>query len=198
MLTSASEVNDWDLTVDPTADFVDPHNLAATPMTLYRASKLLANNATWNFWKTENPQYSLVTLHPSFVFGHNLVQSSAEEVQEGSNGILWGSVMGGVSIASITGVHIQDVAQAHIQALDPKIKDGSKYLISGPPTTWKEIARIVHTAYPNVGAKIMEQAEGASLPVDTTKAENELEIYWQPWEEIVQSVMDQQLGFLQT
>lgn len=46
MLTSASDDNDWDLTVDPTADFVDPHDLAATPMTLYRASKLLANNAT--------------------------------------------------------------------------------------------------------------------------------------------------------
>ncbi|KAE8321375.1 NAD(P)-binding protein [Aspergillus sergii] len=190
------EVNDWDLTVDPTADFVDPHNPAATPMTLYRASKLLANNETWNFWKTEKPHYSLVTLHPSFVFGHNYVQSSAEEVQAGSNGILWGSVMGGVPMAAITGVHIQDVAQAHIKALDPKIKDGSKYLISGPPTTWKEIARIVHTAYPNVGAKITEQAEGASLPVDTSKAENELGIHWRSWEGIVRSVMDQQLGFL--
>ncbi|KJK60998.1 aldehyde reductase extended e SDR [Aspergillus parasiticus SU-1] len=190
------EVNDWDLTVDPTADFVDPHNLDATPMTLYRASKLLANNATWNFWETEKPHYSLVTLHPSFVFGHNYVQSSAEEVQAGSNGILWGSVMGGVPMAGITGVHIQDVAQAHIKALDPKIKDGSKYLISGPPTTWKEIARIVHTAYPNAGAKITEQAEGASMPVDTSKAENELGIHWHSWEEIVRSVMDQQLGFL--
>lgn len=198
MLTSALEDNDWDFTVDPTADFVDPHNLAATPMTLYRASKLLANNATWNFWKTEKPQYSLVTLHPSFVFGHNPVQSSAEEVQAGSNGILWGSIMGGVPVAGITGVHIQDVAQAHIKALDPKIKDASKYLISGPPTTWKEISRIVHTAYPNVGAKITEQAEGASLPVDTTKAESELGIHWQPWEKIVRSVMDQQLGFLKT
>ncbi|KOS39372.1 hypothetical protein ACN38_g9804 [Penicillium nordicum] len=192
------EDNDWDLTVDPTADFVDPHHLVAAPMTLYRASKLLANNATWNFWKTEKPQYSLVTLHPSFVFGHNLVQSCAEEVQTGSNGVVWGSVMGGVPITGTTGVHIQDVAQAHIKALDPKIKDGSKYLISGPPTTWKEVARIVHTAYPNVGAKITEQAEGGSLPVDTTKAENELEIHWQPWEEIVRSVMDQQLGFLRT
>ncbi|KAJ5979539.1 hypothetical protein N7501_002881 [Penicillium viridicatum] len=190
------EDNDWDLNVDPTADFVDPQNPAGTPMTLYRASKLLANNATWNFWKTEKPQYSLVTLHPSFVFGHNPVQSSAEGVQTGSNGILWGSVMGGVPVAGITGVHIQDVAQAHIKALDPKIKDGSKYLISGPPTSWNEIARIVHTAYPNVGAKIAEQTEGGSLPVDTTKAELELGMHWQPWEEIVRSVMDQQLGFL--
>lgn len=190
------EDNDWDLTVDPTADFVDPNNPAATAMTLYRASKLLANNATWEFRKTEKPHYSLVTVHPSFVFGHNLVQTSAEEVQTGTNGILWGTVMGGVPLAGISGVHVQDVAEAHIKALDPKIKDGSKYLLSGPQTTWKDIARIVHEAYPNVGAKITEQAEGASLPVDTTKAESELGIHWRSWEEIVRIVMDQQLGFL--
>ncbi|KAJ5813210.1 hypothetical protein N7447_010233 [Penicillium robsamsonii] len=190
------EDTDWDLTVNPEADFVDPNDPTATPMTLYRASKLLANNATWNFWKTEKPHYSLVTLHPSFVFGHNLVQNSAEEVQAGSNGILWGSVMGGVPLTAITGVHVQDVAEAHIKALDPKIKDGSKYLISGPQTTWKDIARIVHKAYPNVGAKITEQAEGASLPTDTTKAESELGMHWRSWEEVVRSVMDQQLGFL--
>lgn len=196
MLTSASEDNGWDLTVDPTADFVNPDDLSATPMTLYRASKLLANNATWEFRETEKPHYSLVTIHPSFVFGHNLVQNSAEEVQGGTNGLLWGSVMGGVPLAAITGVHVLDVADAHIKALDPKIKDGSKYLVSGPQTTWKDIAGIVHKAYPNVGAKITEQAEGGSLPTDTTKAESELGIKWRPWEEVVRTVMDQQLGFL--
>ncbi|PYH86742.1 NAD(P)-binding protein [Aspergillus uvarum CBS 121591] len=190
------EDNDWDLAVDATADFVDPSNPAATPMTLYRASKLLANNATWDFWKTENPQYSLVTLHPSFVFGHNLVQSSAKEIEAGSNGIIWGSVMGGVPLGGITGVHVQDVAEAHIKALDPKIKNGTKYLLSGPPTTWKEVARIAHEFYPNVGVKLTERAEGASMPTDTTKAEVELGMQWRSWEEMVRNVMDQQLGFL--
>ncbi|PYI14846.1 NAD(P)-binding protein, partial [Aspergillus violaceofuscus CBS 115571] len=190
------EDNDWDFAVDATADFVDPSNPAATPMTLYRASKLLANNATWEFWRTENPQYSLVTLHPSFVFGHNLVQSAAKEIEAGSNGIIWGSVMGGVPLGGITGVHVQDVAEAHIKALDPKIKNGTKYLLSGPPTTWKEVARIAHEFYPNVGVKLTERAEGASMPTDTTKAEVELGMQWRSWEEMVRNVMDQQLGFL--
>ncbi|RAK75338.1 putative 3-beta hydroxysteroid dehydrogenase/isomerase [Aspergillus fijiensis CBS 313.89] len=190
------EDNDWDLAVDPTADFVDPNNPAATPMTLYRASKLLANNATWDFWRTENPHYALVTLHPSFVFGHNLVQASGKEIEAGSNGIIWGSVMGGVPLGGITGVHIQDVAEAHIRALDSRIKNGAKYLLSGPPTTWKEVARIAHELYPNVGVKLTEGAEGASMPTDTTKAEVELQMQWRPWEEMVRSVMDQQLGFL--
>ncbi|GKZ69801.1 hypothetical protein AnigIFM60653_002278 [Aspergillus niger] len=189
------EDNDWDFNVDPEADFVDPSNPGATPMTLYRASKLLANNATWDFWKKENPHYSLVTLHPAFVFGHNLMQAAANE-NLGSNGIIWGSVMGGVPLGGITGVHIQDVAEAHIKSLDPKIQNGSKYLISGPQTTWKEVARIAHEFYPNVGVKLTESAEGDSMPTDTTKAEVELGMKWRPWEEMVRGVMDQQLGFL--
>ncbi|GLA34091.1 hypothetical protein AnigIFM63309_005511 [Aspergillus niger] len=189
------EDNDWNFDVDPEADFVDPSNPGATPMTLYRASKLLANNATWDFWKKENPHYSLVTLHPAFVFGHNLMQTAANETL-GSNGIIWGSVMGGVPLGGITGVHIQDVAEAHIKSLDPKIQNGSKYLISGPQTTWKEVARIVHEFYPNVGVKLTESAEGGSMPTDTTKAEVELGMKWRPWEEMVRGVMDQQLGFL--
>lgn len=198
MLNPYLEENDWDLTVDPTANFVDPNNPAAAPMTLYHASKLLANKATWDFWKENKPHYSLVTLHPAFVFGHNLVQVSAEGIRSGSNGVIWhgvmeGPVAGGVSI---TGVHVQDVAEAHIKALDPKIKDGSKYLLAGKPTTWKDVARIVHEYYPNIGAKITKDAEGASTPTDTSKAESELGMQWRSWGEILRSIMDQQLGFL--
>ncbi|KAJ6115329.1 NAD(P)-binding protein [Penicillium sp. IBT 16267x] len=192
------EENDWDLTVDPNANFVDPNNLAAAPMTLYRASKLLADKATWDFWKTNQPHYSLVTLHPAFVFGRNLVQVSAEEIRAGSNGLLWRGVMEGAPAGGIAlmGVYIQDVAEAHIKALDPKIKDGSKYLLAAKPATWNDVARIVQNVYPNIGAKLTEGSEGASTPTDMFKAEKELGMQWRSWEEIVRSVVDQQLGFL--
>ncbi|KAF3391746.1 hypothetical protein F1880_007446 [Penicillium rolfsii] len=192
------EENDWDFNVDPKADFVDPSNPDATPMTLYRASKLLANNATWRFRETAKPHFSLVTIHPSFVFGANLMQTSAQEVQSGSNGILWGSLMGGVPLGGISGVHVQDVAEAHVKALDPKIKDVSKYLLSAPQTTWKEVAKVALKAYPHIGMKITEEVEGMpSLPTDTTKAEVELGMKWRSWDEMVRDVVDQQLGFLQ-
>ncbi|KAJ5086145.1 hypothetical protein N7532_010916 [Penicillium argentinense] len=190
------EDNDWDFSVDEAANFDDPANPAATPMKLYHASKLLANNATWKYWETTRPHYSLVTLHPSFVYGHNLVQTSAEGVSGSSNGILWKTVMGGVAASNVTGVHIQDVADAHIKALSPKIADGSRYLISGNQTTWKEIAQIVLRDYPDVGAKIATDLEGESWPTNTTKAESELGISWRPFEHIVHEVMDQQLQFL--
>ncbi|KAL4911327.1 hypothetical protein BDW74DRAFT_164861 [Aspergillus multicolor] len=191
------EDTNWDLTVDENADFVDPDHPEATPMTLYRASKLLANNATWDFYEAEKPHYALVTLHPAFVYGHNLLQASAEEVQGGTNGLLWGSIMGGIPLGGINGVHIQDVAEAHVKALGSEIQGGSKYLLSGPGTSWKEVAGIARKFYLNAGVKLTEDTEGTSMPTDTTKAERELGMRWRSWEEMVRGVMDQQLGFLQ-
>lgn len=190
------EDNDWDLSVDENANFEDPQTPAATPMRLYHASKLLANNATWEFRATAKPQYALVTLHPAFVFGRNLVQSSADGVNAGSNSGLWNAIMKADPTRNIVGVHVQDVAEAHIKALDPKIVDGSKYLLAGPKTTGPEIARIVHKLYPDSGALISEDFQGASFPFDVTKAETELGIQWRSFESMVRDVMDQQLGFV--
>ncbi|CAI7594834.1 unnamed protein product [Penicillium glandicola] len=189
------EDNDWDFSVDENGDFEDPQNPAATPMRLYVASKLLANNAAWEFCATAKPQYALVTLHPAFVYGHNLVQRSAEGIDAGSNGGLWNIIMKGNSTGNATGVHVQDVAEAHVKALDPKIVDGSKYLLAGPKTTGPEIARIVQRLYPDSGALISEASQVVSFPVDTTKAETELGIQWRSFEEMVRDLMDQQLGF---
>ncbi|KAF3384576.1 hypothetical protein F1880_001794 [Penicillium rolfsii] len=188
------EDNDWDFTVDENASFEDPAGPDATAFKLYHASKLLSNNAAWSFWKNEKPHYSLVSLHPTFVLGHNVVQSSLEEL--GSNGILWKPIMTGNTGPSVAGVHIQDVAEAHVKALNPDIPDGSKYLLSAKPTTWKEIAQIVHRDYPHVGAKFSLEAEGGTPPFDNTKAERELGMKWRSWEQIIHDVMDQQLGLI--
>lgn len=200
-MTYLLEDNDWDFSVDENANFEDPQTPAATPMRLYHASKLLADHATWEFRATAKPQYALVTLHPAFVYGRNLVQISADGVNAGSNSGLWDLIMKADPTRTdpnriLAGVHIQDVAEAHIKALDPKIVDGSKYLLAGPKTTGPEIARIVHRLYPDSGALISEDLQGASFPVDTTKAETELGIQWRSFESMVRDVMDQQLGFV--
>lgn len=164
-------------------------------MILYMASKLLANTATWDFWKTVKPQYALVTLHPAFVYGHNFMQTSADGIRGGSNGALWGFIMEGNPTGFLTAVHVQDVAEAHIRALDPKIGDGSKYLLAGKSITGPEVARFVQRVYPDAGAAITEDTQGVSNSVNTTKAETELGIKWRSFEAMVQEVIDQQLGF---
>ncbi|KAJ5111638.1 hypothetical protein N7532_002173 [Penicillium argentinense] len=166
------EDNDWDLSVDENASFEVPTDPAATAFRLYHASKLLSNNAAWSFWQNEKPHYSLVSLHPAFVLGHNLVQSSPDEI--GSNSVLWKPIMTGTFGRSVAGVHIQDVAEAHIKALNPDIPDGSKYLLAGKPITWKDVAQIVHRDYPNVGTKISMEVEGEQCPTTTPKQSKNL------------------------
>ncbi|CAI7600163.1 unnamed protein product [Penicillium pancosmium] len=190
------EDNDWDLSVNENGSFEDPANPAATPMVLYMASKLLANNATWEFSKTAKPQYALVSMHPGFVYGPNLMQKNAAGIMGGSNSALWGFIMAGTPTGFLTAVHVQDVAEAHIRALDPKIVDGSKYLLVGKSTSVPEITRFVKNNYPDAGAVITEDAQGVLDPVNTFKAETELGMQWRSFEAMVQGVMDQQLGFL--
>lgn len=190
-----SEDNDWDFSVDENGSFEVPENPAATAFQLYRASKLLANAATWDFWRTAKPQYALVTLHPAFVYGDNLMQTSADGISGGSNEALWGFIMEGAPTGYMTAVHVQDVAEAHIRALDPKIVDGSKYLLAGKNGTVPEVARFVQKLYPDAGAAITEDAQGITSPVNTAKAETELGIQWRSFEAMVQDMMAQQLGF---
>lgn len=104
--------------------------------------------------------------------------------------------MSGVLGSPISGVHIKDVAEAHIKALDPKIPNGAKYLLNSIQTTWKDVAQIVHRDYPNAGAKISVEAEGGAMPLDSSKAEQELGIKWRPLEQMIHELMDQQLGFI--
>lgn len=165
-------------------------------MRLYRASKLLANNASWEFRKTAKPHYALVTIHPSYVFGYNLVQTSAEQISASSNGVLWGTIMTGTLPESMTAVHIQDVVEAHVKALSPGIVDGSKFLITGKMATWGDVARIVQKHYPNIGAGISADIEGTSWLTDNTKAEKDLKIEWRSLEQMVREVVDQQLSFV--
>ncbi|KAJ5542562.1 NAD-dependent epimerase/dehydratase [Penicillium sp. DV-2018c] len=193
-IKNSSEDNDWDLSVDENANFEDPQNPAATAIRLYTASKHLAHQAIWDFRETANPHYALVTLYPAFVFGHNLVQTSADDMN--TNRILWDFIMKGDPAQNMAGVHVQDVAEAHIKALDAKIVDGSRYLLVGPKMTGANIAPIVRKFYPNSGALVTEEIEGVSFPTDTTKAETELGIQWRSVEAMVRDVMDQQRGFL--
>ncbi|KAJ5542712.1 NAD-dependent epimerase/dehydratase [Penicillium sp. DV-2018c] len=187
------EDNDWDFSVDENANFEDPQNPGLTPLRLYVASKLLANEATWHFRETAKPHYALVTLHPAFVFGPNLVQTSPDNM--GTNRLLMNFIMKGDPTARITGVHVQDVAEAHIKVLDEKFKDGSTYLLAGPKMTGANIAPIVKKFYPNSGALVTEDSEGIMIPNDASRAERELGMRWRSVETLVRDVMDQQLKF---
>ncbi|EAW13633.1 ketoreductase sphI [Aspergillus clavatus NRRL 1] len=192
------EDNDWDFTFDETEDFAASADPRGVPMRLYHASKLLANRTAHKFRTTAAPSYALVTLHPVFVYGHNPTQNSAEEIEASSNGLLWYTLLAGVPHrchSQVPGVHIDDVVEAHVRALDPGVADGSRYLLSGPGRSWKEVAEVVQREYPDLGARISTDLEEGFLPMDGGRAEKELGLAWRSWEAMVRDVVEQQLGF---
>ncbi|KAJ5657089.1 NAD-dependent epimerase/dehydratase [Penicillium longicatenatum] len=158
----------------------------ATALNLYYASKLLANKATWNFRKDQRPHYSIVVLHPGFTFGHNYMQTNAEEIRLTSNEGFWQNIMSSTQATSLN-------------SLSPKIPDGSSYLLAPNKVTWKEVAEILHQAYPDLHTRIAADMKGNPfLPcvlTDCSRAEADLKMKWRSMDQMVRDLMDQQLAF---
>tara|TARA_R110002060_G_scaffold49589_3_gene60535 strand:- start:563 stop:1000 length:438 start_codon:yes stop_codon:yes gene_type:complete len=138
----------------------------------------------------------LITIHPTFVYGHNLTQTSAEEVANGTNGMLWGAIMAENKAGLLSYVTVGDVAEAHLRALKPEIKENASYLVSGPTHTWDDVLEIVKSHYPGVPYKLKPGTKTINFVGSTEKAEKELGMEWQSLKSLVHEVMDQQLGFL--
>jgi len=143
----------------------------------------------------EKAHFSLVTIHPSFVYGHNIMQTSAAQVASGTNGLLWSFIMTGAGPAARLGcVHVRDVAEAHVKALSPSITGSTSYLLIIKPTV-KDIVDILEREYPSLPFKLTAETKGTAALADAGKAKRELGIKFRGIEEIVREVVDQQLGF---
>ncbi|TVY90361.1 putative uncharacterized oxidoreductase [Lachnellula willkommii] len=190
------EDNDWDLTVDKTADFTQETD-TGTAFHLYYASKLLANAASWSFMSTQNPQFTLVSLHPTCVVGHHILQTHSSELASCTNSYLFNPIMTGNAAPKTNCVHVLDVADAHLRALDEeRVKGNASFLISGAAPLREETVRILEKYYPDAGWKLRTGGGTDVWDIDTGKAERELGMEWRSYEMMVREVMDQQLGLL--
>ena len=142
--------------------------------------------------RKNNPQFSLVTLHPSFVLGHSLIQNTAEEVG-GINALFWGSLQTEKPQFPPLFVDVLDVADAHLKATMISAKDQTtEFLLSGSGATWDQVLAFIKSEFPQVGPGwVLPFARGAE--VDTSRAEKVLGMQWRPVEEIFRSLISQQL-----
>lgn len=195
-----SEYNDnWNTTISadlPAFDAsADPH-----PMVLYQASKLLALQAAESFVSVHSPVFDVVTIHPSLVCGPNILQSSPAEVG-GSSGMLFGAVMTGEAPSDpsiLTLVHVQDVAEAHVRALNSSVLAG-RYLISSPGgIKWSDIVAILKEKFPEAGWKLNGETVGQGWAVNTTKAEEGLGFKPRGLDEIVSDTVGFQLQLIKS
>lgn len=158
----------------------------------YQASKLASYTATLDFIESNKPRFSTVTLHPVFVFGPNLLQKSPQELS-GTNGMLFGSLYSEEPMfAPFRGVHVLDVADAHIKSLTLPERPISSYLLSAKDRSWEEVLDFANKEFPNAGFKAKPKS-GDRWNVDTTRAREDLGIHsWREMEVQVKDVVEQQ------
>jgi nucleoside-diphosphate-sugar epimerase len=185
------EETNLDLSVSPDETY-DVDNPTFKAFRIYAASKLLANKACWDFFKDENPQFELVTLHPSMVYGTNLVQESAHD--SGSNGVIFNRIVNGQNGVdyALNSVHVGDVAIAHVKALDDGVKSRS-YILSGKGYTWEDVREWAEKYYPEEakGFKVVPYTDLKLPKLDASRAEEELGMEWIDPEFIIKEVLDQ-------
>jgi len=184
------EDNNFDLTFDV-------ESLPNRPeIEKYHASKIAAHKAVIDFVAANNPPFDIATIHPIYVFGHSLVQETAGQLN-GTNRLLFLSLMSGTLLdGQFIGVHVDDVAIAHVRALTRSgstINGVQSYLVSCKKHSWQKVFDFVKLRYPNVPIKL-NPVDSTDYMVDTTRAERELGIEFRQMEEQVADVMDQQLG----
>ncbi|KAE8381147.1 hypothetical protein BDV26DRAFT_301952 [Aspergillus bertholletiae] len=164
--------------------------LTLPPMARYHASKLAAHKATLDFHST-NPPFDIITLHPVYVFGRNLVQETTDDLG-GSCGLLFQSLFSDTLVSKqFLGVHIDDVADAHLRVLDANVKGFRSFLLASETRSWGDVKRFVEERYPGVVFSLRDD-DTISYMTDAKRAERELGIAFKGLEVMVQDVLNQQ------
>ncbi|KAJ0418746.1 hypothetical protein BJY00DRAFT_314660 [Aspergillus carlsbadensis] len=182
---------------DNEVDFtIDKESLPSqSDLTQYHASKLASYKAVLDFQATQNPHFDIITIHPVYVFGRSLIQESAADLA-GTNGLLFQALMTETNaFGHFIGVHVDDVAIAHVRALTVKKNEGEgvqAYLLAGKKRSWREVYDFVRAEFPSLPIKL-EPVDRANYDVDTAKAERELGIRFRGMEVQVSEVVKQQL-----
>ncbi|USP74817.1 hypothetical protein yc1106_02091 [Curvularia clavata] len=158
----------------------------------YCASKIVAHQATRDFVRERKPHYTLITLHPTYVMGHDLTQETAEGLG-GINSILWKSLASEKPLLGTSWVHVRDVADAHIKALDVDVKHEKEFLLAGPSFPWEDAIEYIRKKFPGLEIKLVPPFKG-KWKVDVTEAETVLGLRWRPKELILDEVIGQQLA----
>ncbi|KAK9388583.1 hypothetical protein V1515DRAFT_614626 [Lipomyces mesembrius] len=117
----------------------------------YRASKVLALDATDRFLAERRPHFSIVNVMPGYVVGANELVNDASKIGSGSNGVVIGVVMGQkASVARpCTVVDVQDRWMS---------KGSKSFLLDSDRVSFDDAIDIVKTYFP-------EAVKGGTLPL---------------------------------
>ena len=168
----------------------------------YSASKALALNATIEFVEKEKPSFDIINVMPAFIIGQNELVTDPKDILSGTNGLAFGQVLGNKSDSPTIGtsVYLNDVANVHVLALDPKIK-GNQNFAASQATVWGDAIDIVKKRFPAAVKDGRLPADGSALTkkinYDASRTEDVLGLKFQDYETQVASVAEHYLELLE-
>ncbi|KAF9527863.1 D-lactaldehyde dehydrogenase [Crepidotus variabilis] len=118
------------------------------PMTIYRASKVLAEQAAWDLYHQHKAQinWDLVVLHPPLVFGPPINELKSPSSLNASIAFWYDAVIRGDEMFSTkqglsvsnSWVDVRDIALGHVLALQKQDAAGQRIIIAGGTFIWQE------------------------------------------------------------
>ncbi|EGF97925.1 uncharacterized protein MELLADRAFT_84161 [Melampsora larici-populina 98AG31] len=143
---------------------VEEKGIDAPPAEVYRSSKVMAENAAWNFVKERKPDFDLVTLCPPYVLGPIIHQVKNPDSLNTSVKLFYNYLVGDSDAESAikpwgSEVDVRDLANAHLQSLVIEKAGGNRYAVCKQSFTWQDSLDV-----------IQEKGQGKEWP-DATKGE---------------------------
>ncbi|KAK5699953.1 hypothetical protein LTR97_006087 [Elasticomyces elasticus] len=194
-----------DLRALPPADFIKN---APNPGMAYIFSKVLSHSAV-NDWVKQHPKihFDVVRVLPGFTQGPNELLTPADiaSISSASTAAVLNAALGEVTDVPMAGVqvHLEDVARAHVVAMDGQKVKGGDVLIcvanNGVGWRWDEVAEIAKQVFPEeVKAGVLSPKPGQAdmeMAFDVTETYAALETPFKSMEEMVKDVVGQWLEF---
>ena len=170
------------------------------PVTAYRASKVCAERAAWDFLKNENPAFTIATVCAPIVIGPRVGGFKSLDDLNTSNAAIWTLLSSGKDgVVPETRVPVaidgRDVAAAHIAALELLRDRNERYVVSAGTFSQQAVLDIVNesTVIPDsIKSQTPTGTPGQQVPdhydIDSSKAQQELNITYIPLKQTVEEL----------
>ncbi|ODQ65498.1 hypothetical protein NADFUDRAFT_6945, partial [Nadsonia fulvescens var. elongata DSM 6958] len=151
----------------------------------------LAEKSVWRFIEEHKPLFDVITILPSYVFGPKLLQEKGE-IPDGTNGYIWGLLKGGLK-TTMKGmsVHVLDVADAHVRALDERIAGNQRFIVNCGDIEYNDAINVAKNNFPNEEWNFGDVTTTHNIKVKNFKARDILKIDFKPFETQVLDLITQ-------
>ncbi|KAF9894470.1 hypothetical protein FE257_007973 [Aspergillus nanangensis] len=159
----------------------------------YRASKVIAERAAWDYIRDHKVSYQLVTLCPGMVFGKMIHPIESLAQLNASNQIVWEVLKGENGIPPTRApvwIDVEDLAMASLKALTVDLPTHQRFLVTQGSYCTQEIADIVRKALPEKQDRIAVGEPGKRIhethySCDSSKVQQVLGVKFKTLEESI-------------